>query len=274
MVSLTSRDSGLNMPGGRVDSEGKFEIQNVLPGSYFLAAGLRAGAERPLSGRTPIVVGDVDLDNLSIVLSPGEDIPGQIVVEGNPQQGLRSHPIITLQSGRSVFDGADFANNTTFTIHNVVEGDYDLRIYDVGQNQYIKSIRFGSADISNGSFHVDERNSGTLEFVLGTTTASIDGLVRKANGGVGNMRVTLIPDAAHVQRADLYRSTSTADTSGRFHFEAVAPGNYTLFAWEDVEEGIWHDPEFVKHFENLGTPVHIDEASNVSVELHPVSSAY
>jgi hypothetical protein len=85
---------------------------------------------------------------------------------------------------------------------------------------------------------------------------------------------SLIPDAAHVQRADLYRSTSTADISGRFHFEAVAPGNYTLFAWEDVEEGIWHDPEFVNRFENLGTPVHIDEANSVTVELHPVSTAY
>src|SRR5262249_6485356 len=144
IVSLTSLESGLNMPGGRVDSEGKLEVQNVLPGSYFLTAALRAGAERPLSGRIPVVVGDADLDNLSIVMSPGLEIPGQIIFEGSGQRAVDSHPFISLQSGRAYFDGGEFSNNTTFTMHNVVEGDYDLRIDNVGQNQYVKSIRFGS----------------------------------------------------------------------------------------------------------------------------------
>jgi hypothetical protein len=32
--------------------------------------------------------------------------------------------------------------------------------------------------------------------------------------------------------------------------ETVPPGSYKLFAWDDVEPGIWWDPDFLKNYED------------------------
>ena len=52
-------------------------------------------------------------------------------------------------------------------------------------------------------------------------------------------------------RIDLFKST-TSDQNGRFQFTDLAPGDYKVFAWDDVERYQWFDPEFVKDYEKQG----------------------
>jgi hypothetical protein len=267
-LSLISRDGSGIARNGAVASDGRFQLEKVSPGSYFLSAGARVGSDITLSGRIPVVVGDADLDNLDILMMPGSDIPGHVIFDSVGQRPADAHPIIVLHAGRSRSEGAEFSDPRTFTIRQVAEGDYDVRLYGLQADEYVKAIRFGSVDASNGLFHVDERSSGSLELVLATTTASISGVVRGGNGeNIANLRITLIPDTARRQRPDLYKTTSS-DSNGRFRLQNVAPGDYLLFAWQDIEEGIWHDPEFIKQLEGQGTQVHLDEVSSVTVELH------
>jgi hypothetical protein len=55
-------------------------------------------------------------------------------------------------------------------------------------------------------------------------------------------------------------------SSGRFQFDRVPPGDYKVFAWQEVEAGAWHDPEFMRTYENLGTPVRVSEGETAVVE--------
>ena len=48
---------------------------------------------------------------------------------------------------------------------------------------------------------------------------------------------------------------------------SVPLGEYRLFAWEDVEDTAWMDPEFLKAFDDKGRPVTVREGGSESVEL-------
>jgi hypothetical protein len=95
----------------------------------------------------------------------------------------------------------------------------------------------------------------------------MNGSVTNSRGEpIGNATVALVPEAPRRRRADLYRTIST-DVSGRFQMQGLTPGDYKVFAWDDVEEGAWLDPEFLRAYENRGTRVRIDEARDAAVQL-------
>ena len=60
---------------------------------------------------------------------------------------------------------------------------------------------------------------------------------------------------------------TTTDASGRFQLDGVAPGDYKLFAWEDVEDGAWLDSAFMKLDEDKGTPMRVGEGSKTMVDV-------
>ena len=64
---------------------------------------------------------------------------------------------------------------------------------------------------------------------------------------------------------------TTSDASGRFEFENLAPGNYTIFAWTSMDRGAWHDPEFMKNFESSGVPLKVEEGGRHSLDVRVIS---
>jgi hypothetical protein len=71
--------------------------------------------------------------------------------------------------------------------------------------------------------------------------------------------VVLLPDSQR-QRVDLYQSRTT-DANGAYLFEHIAPGQYKLFAWEDIEKDAWRDPAFMRLYEASGKEIAIGESA-------------
>ena len=67
-------------------------------------------------------------------------------------------------------------------------------------------------------------------------------------------------------------SIKTADTdqNGHFVIRGVTPGEYKVFAWEDIEEGAYEDPDFMKPHESDGQTVSIKERGHETVELKAI----
>jgi hypothetical protein len=57
--------------------------------------------------------------------------------------------------------------------------------------------------------------------------------------------VVLVPDIFLRKRSSLYKTRRT-DAFGKFRFDAISPGEYKVFAWEQIENGSWTDPDVLR----------------------------
>lgn len=132
---------------------------------------------------------------------------------------------------------------------------------------YVKSIRLGDEDLLNGRLRVDGRPiESPIEIVIAANGGELNGAVVDGRGGAVRATVVLVPDVGKRHRVDLYKTVAT-DNAGRFRVSAVPPGDYVLFAWEDIETGAWLDADFLNAVERQGTYVKITEGGRVATQL-------
>ena len=81
--------------------------------------------------------------------------------------------------------------------------------------------------------------------------------------------VVLVPDAPRRQRFDLYY-VDGSDASGRAHFAGLAPGDYRIFAWEDVPADAWQDQDFLRRYEDRSRPIRIREGGRETIDLRSI----
>ncbi|MGH9665442.1 MAG: hypothetical protein ACRD9L_13545, partial [Bryobacteraceae bacterium] len=142
------------------------------------------------------------------------------------------------------------------------------------QGFYVKSIRYGDADALESSIDLSNGAPGQLEIVLSPAGGEVDGSVAndKSEPAAGAM-VTLVPDGAR-RASSMFLKSGTADQNGHFTLKDIAPGEYTVYAWDEVEIGALQDPDFVKPFEDKGKKLKIEEKGreNVALEMIPAAS--
>jgi len=83
-----------------------------------------------------------------------------------------------------------------------------------------------------------------LEIVLSNAGARVDATVLDDAGQpAAGVRVVLVPEPRLRAHGRLFKDATT-DGGGRVSLTGIAPGDYKLFAWEDVEEEAYRDPEY------------------------------
>jgi Carboxypeptidase regulatory-like domain len=277
---------------GNAAPDGSFDIAGVAPGSYFLYA-------QDSSAMLPIEVGDADVENVTLTQSPGIALKGRLSFDRglspaataipNPSdfqiQMTREPYLVGAPDGGPRFNPAP-AENGAISLNAVAPGDYRIgvRPYGIGPdgeamatgrqatsafvNTYMKSARLGETDVLASGLHLYGPTSQSLEIVIGLNGAEVQGSASE-NGRdpAANVVVVAVPDGANRGRADLYKRTST-DRQGRFAMAGLAPGDYTFYAWDDLERGAWESPEFMRAFEGRGRFVRLREGKNDPLELN------
>jgi hypothetical protein len=116
----------------------------------------------------------------------------------------------------------------------------------------------------------DFAEDGELTFLLSPNAGVVEGSVQNAKDEAApGAKVTLIPDSKHRSLKSRYKTVDT-DQKGHFVIQGVAPGEYRIYAWEDIEEGAYEDPDFMKTHESGGTRVSIKERGHETVELKAI----
>ena len=157
-----------------------------------------------------------------------------------------------------------------FEWKNVNPGNYIVQVYGGdGQGFFLKSVTLGGRDIATG---FTASGPATLDVVVSTKAGTVEGVVTEKEKDVdnehtvANATVVAVPEEKYRKLADRFAIGST-DQQGRFTIRGLAPGSYTLYAWQDLEDGVWHDPDFLKSQEANGTAVKVEEGSHQAVQL-------
>ena len=272
-VNLWPRDAGLGFmldgPARMRSGLGFFELLDVRPGSYYLNAQLNEEGKR-YSARAPLDVGNSNIENLELILTPGFDLPGRIRIEAGARAQLdqltvflqRQDSLSFSAEGRTKADGS-------FVLQGVTRGTYWVGLSGTPADLYLKSARLGDDDVLDAGLDLSraEAPPGPLDLVLSSGAGQVEGVVLdEKDKPAAGAQVVLIPESRRRTRTLLYQSAVT-DQNGRFVLRGVPPGEYKLFAWEDVEPGAYQDPEFLKPYEARGETCKIQPGSSQTVPL-------
>jgi len=269
-VTLVPGDPGLTTSTREAGaSEGPFDFPNVAAGEYTLVA--RSGE---LLGTASVNLREGDLYGVTIGLSPSVGVPTKVMFDDRAPEdidpdlesvnlNLLADPPIP---GAPPDVYSPFPNGflsfgvllrQDYRIANLMlRGTTPARIGDA----YIKSIRMGNQDVMNNGFRVDDPEKiSPIEIIVGTRPGTLTGTVMSEKQKPdANATVLLVPDAGRQRWTDGYRTT-TSDLAGRFTIGRIAPGDYIVYSWEEVDDGAWMDPEFMKKYEQRGKRIHISE---------------
>jgi hypothetical protein len=271
--------NALNLSGlttnTQVLADGTFTFPSVAPGPYYLIAvsnqGGRAGGR---AARQPVDVGSNNLDGVSIAINPGADVTGHVRYDGDPPSPL---PSLTVRLTVRDFNGGVPAPQPV-----KVEADGSFRFADVNLDQYnvtinppqglyLKSMRSGNVDVMVSGLDLTA-GAAPLDILLGINPPQVTGSVANAETAQPAAAVTVVLMPREKERKDqnYFYSTTTSDQYGNFNFSRVTPGDYDVYAFEDVQYGQWFDPEFMKQYQGKGETLTAKEAVPVTVKLNMI----
>jgi protocatechuate 3,4-dioxygenase beta subunit len=248
------------------DAQGNFDFGGVIPGSYLISTTFFRGSE-VLGASRLVHLQDADLNDVNLFASEGV-VRGHVRVDGLQKINLTKLRIHLRNSYSLPLEGV-VASDGSFDLRAFGHYPYQVRISGP-EDFYLKSARMGDQELSDRIVDLSntEEPVGLLEIVLGADGGRVNGVVLTDDGApVKNAVVVLIPDLGHRHETDLFKNTTT-DQNGQFAMHGIKPGSYKLFAWDDVEPGIWWDPQFLKDYEDKGEEVEVEVNAVLNRSVH------
>lgn len=249
-------------------SDGSFDVPDVLPGSYVLVA-FWLGDGKFYTTRMPLEVGGADLEGLIVTIAPGASINGRIIWDG--QRRLEKDSLNVMLEYEDVDFGpagrARVTQGDLFTLKDIGIGNYRVNVSGQSKDSYVKEVRYGESSVLKDGLTVAHGDSASLEITLSSRGARVEGTVADEDGlPAAGVWVVLVPDMARRTQYHLYMKQST-DQYGRFLLQGIAPGDYKLFSWKEVEADAWEDPDFLAPFERKGEEISVHEGDQKNVNL-------
>jgi len=257
--------------------DGSFDLKEVLPGSYVLAAAW-FDQGKGYSTRLSLEVGNADVEGVALTISQGSTVNGRVIWDGKPSVE-KDELTVSLQPTDTMpfeWNSARVNPDNSFILQNVGDGAYEVRTGGESKDCYLKDLQYaGSSGLEDGFTPI--RGSGApLEITLSSRGARVQGTVSDADGlPAAGVWVALVPDSAARQAKHRLYKSETTDQYGRFDLRGLTPGDYFLLSWTEVESGSWEDPAFLKPFieKKQGEKISVQEGDTKNVNLVAIKTA-
>ena len=229
----------------------------VAPGSYMLAANyFEAG--KHLSARIPVEVGTSDVDNVALTLDGGFTVSGTVSIaslSGRAPARQFTVNLRPLETTGGTGQAKWAPDRNTFTFEDMAPGSYRLAISPPAPF-YVKSATLEGQDILSGEF-VLSPGSGLIAIALSDDGGSIEGDVVDADGQPATSGVMALRNGRAV----------VAQATGHFKLQSVAPGDYTVYAWDDPAEVAYADTEWMRRYGGSGVAVTVTAGQSSQMRL-------
>jgi hypothetical protein len=293
-----------------------FEIANVPPGTYDLFARLPvaatagwgtsfppARATAPWAiGRTSVEVNGSDVEGINIVVNPGVDLKGRLIVDGKPAQGAVGISLVPDTAASNVTDGqmssvygqiAQFAPSIepdgSFVFPLLPEGPYRFQTTFAPTRQtrgqvaasapsaatlpemaYVADIRQSGQSVYEKGILVGKSEPNPIDVIVNTNGGGLEGIVTDNDGKtMSRMIVVLVPGSERRSNIEFYQ-TATTDAAGRFRISRIPPGQHTLFASRNIQIGTFQNATTFEKYARYGTGVNVSTGPLSSIVIKAI----
>lgn len=208
-----------------------------------------------------------NLSNLVLTLQPGMNISGRLVFEGtSPPPADLTRLRVSASAVAAPGPGRQLAStvagrvdtNGRFTITGVVPGRYRITASGSSQEWRLASSIVSGQDTLDFPMEM-KPNTNVGEAVLTFTDrqTEISGTITDAQGQpASDYTIIVYPAEREFWTPQTRRiQTQRPDTSGRFTFRALPPGEYRIAPLLDPEPGTWYDPAFLQQLDSAALRV-------------------
>ncbi len=283
----------------QVRPDGSFEFRGLLPGTYVIQTlnniSLNGSPSGGYVARAEVTISDSNIEGAVLTLSPAAEINGVVKLEGGDLQTLLKPPgsqnsgvnpavapvvaatqrmTVTFAQAEGIAitnAGAQVKEDGTFKITGLGPNKYAINFNGLPQGAYLKSIRYGGQDVTHSLVDMSAAVGGTMEVMLSDKAADVSGTVHNDKGEtLPGVQVTLWPKNFDPGNTTAIKQANT-DQNGGFKFSSLAPGEYFVAAWEELDSGLAQSPDFLKNFTGDGSAIKLAEGGHESVDTRVVA---
>ncbi len=132
---------------------------------------------------------------------------------------------------------------------------------------YVRSVRYRGLDVTENGVEFGGGIPAPLLIALSASGAVVDGVVRGADGNpMPGAVVALVPS---LRRYSRYKETTT-DQNGAFTIPGVAPGEYKIYSWDQIETGAYQNAEWLKRYEFKGRSIVAKQDGHETISLRAI----
>jgi protocatechuate 3,4-dioxygenase beta subunit len=256
--------------------DGQFILTNVDPGRYELyALAVDAQNRRVWTGHTHIEIRDKDLSDVTITVSPGVTLRGEMIFTGpgaasvHPETlRIQLQTLSTLPPQVANAIGAVAVDEMgKIQIANLSEGRYRMNV-QTPPGAYVASIQQGGTNVFDDGFNIDKLNAEVpIRIEVNLAGETVEGNVQTVQKkDAANAMVVLVPPLNRRNNPALYK-TAVTDDKGHFVIRGVAPGLYTALAWESVLPGAYQNAEFLDKYQSHGRAINVQSGIRSETQL-------
>jgi protocatechuate 3,4-dioxygenase beta subunit len=287
-ILLQANDFNVVLSGAEVHKDGGFVLYDVAPGAYTIVASVD-NAPVPMIARQSLQVTSNNIDSLRLVPQAGATIRGKLHVEGKTAGPLNASPmalvlhpsdgqsdiVLKLATGIDFSPVAEIAPDGSFEWSSVQPGNYSLRLdgeRNPASDWFLKSAIVGGHTTDLSEISVDG-GVIALDVIASANGGVVEGIVTDPRGQpVADAVIIAAPEVSERSRDDHFHKTAS-DQNGRFSLHGIAPGQYSLFAWDHVEGDAYYDPEFLRNYQQQATSLEISENDRKNLQLRVIPTS-
>jgi len=157
-----------------------------------------------------------------------------------------------------------------FHFNDLLPNKYGFLVLGIPRNYFLKALRFDNNDILGKPWEFLGTFTQGIVVEVSSKGGSISGVVTDSGKQpVSGAKVVTVPIGKPF-RPDLFR-TSQSDPDGKFSLSGLAPGAYSIYAWEGLDGFNYFDENFIKLYQPFGQQIEIGESETVTTNIQAIA---